>query len=106
MMENFRKNPPKTLGGSDVTFIHDYQFQKTIHLKTGTSEPILLPISNVLQFITDDGSKISVRPSGTEPKIKFYFGVKEKMASKTDFETINQKSNNKLEAIINELKLK
>jgi phosphoglucomutase len=106
MMENFRKNPPKTLGGSEVIFIHDYQFQTTTDSKTMKTSPILLPKSNVLQFITADGSKISVRPSGTEPKIKFYFGVKEKMASKADFEIINQKSDKKLETIINELKLK
>jgi phosphoglucomutase len=106
MMDNFRKNPPKTLGGSEITYIHDYQFQKTTDLKTGASTSISLPKSNVLQFITADGSKISVRPSGTEPKIKFYFGVKEKMPSKVDFESINEKANKKLESIINELKLR
>jgi phosphoglucomutase len=106
MMENFRKNPPKTLGGSDVIYIHDYQTQQTTDLKTGSKQPVLLPKSNVLQFITADGSKISVRPSGTEPKIKFYFGVKEKMASIAEFESINQKSDQKLESIIKELKLK
>jgi phosphoglucomutase len=106
MMEDFRKNPPKTLGGSEIIFIHDYQSQKTLNSKTGDTSQISLPKSNVLQFITADGSKVSVRPSGTEPKIKFYFGVKEKMASKADYESINQKANNKLESIIKELKLK
>jgi phosphoglucomutase len=106
MMEDFRKTPPKTLGGSEVTLIHDYQFQKTTELKTGKQISLDLPKSNVLQFITADGSKISVRPSGTEPKIKFYFGVKEKMSSKSDYESINLKSEQKLETIIKELKLK
>jgi phosphoglucomutase len=106
MMENFRKNPPKSLGGANVITIHDYQLQQTTDLTTGKSKALDLPKSNVLQFITADGTKISVRPSGTEPKIKFYFGVKEKLTSKADFESINLKSENKLNAIIEELKLK
>ena len=106
MMDNFRQNPPKTLGGSAVIQLHDYYLQKTLHLENGKETPITLPKSNVLQFITRDGSKISVRPSGTEPKIKFYFGAKEKLNSKDDFDKVNQLLDKKIETIIHELKLK
>ncbi|MBT4801414.1 MAG: phospho-sugar mutase, partial [Lentimicrobiaceae bacterium] len=75
MMKNFRKNPPKRLGNSDVIEIKDYQSGVSVDTTTGKSEDINLPKSNVLQFFTEDGGKVSVRPSGTEPKIKFYFGV-------------------------------
>jgi phosphoglucomutase len=106
MMENFRKNPPKTLGGSEVIRLIDYQIHKSFDLLNKTSTPVDLPKSNVLQFITRDGSKISVRPSGTEPKIKFYFGVKEKLPSIKDFESVSDKAQQKIDNIIAELKLK
>lgn len=80
IMENYRKNPPVKIGGSPVITIKDYQFKKQTDCATKQEKPIHLPKSNVLQFITADGSKISVRPSGTEPKIKFYIGVCEKIA--------------------------
>jgi len=83
MMAKFRKNPPATLGGSPVVMVKDYQTRKTHHLPAGNTEDILLPPSNVLQFFTADGGKVSVRPSGTEPKIKFYFGVMAPMAEKS-----------------------
>src|SRR5205823_12216104 len=70
MMEQFRKNPPKELAGSKVAELLDYQKQIKTDLQTGKTEQITLPKSNVLQFILEDGSKISARPSGTEPKIK------------------------------------
>ncbi|HTM92353.1 MAG TPA: phospho-sugar mutase, partial [Flavisolibacter sp.] len=70
MMEDFRSNPPKVLAGSKVVELLDYQKQTKTNLQTGNTEQINLPKSNVLQFITEDGSKISARPSGTEPKIK------------------------------------
>lgn len=106
MMEDFRKNPPKTLAGSEVIMLNDYQFQKSYNLSDNTSTVIDLPKSNVLQFITKDGSKVSVRPSGTEPKIKFYFGVKEKLNAASEFEAVLQKANNKIDKIIAELSLK
>jgi len=76
MMRQFRKNPPKLLADSEVTTIVDYQTGVRKEISTGSVEKLTLPKSNVLQYITQDGSKISVRPSGTEPKIKFYFSVK------------------------------
>ncbi len=106
MMEGFRKNPPKTLAGSEVIMLKDYQTQQSFNLIDKTSTSIDLPKSNVLQFITKDGSKVSVRPSGTEPKIKFYFGVKEKLNAASEFEVVLQKANNKIDKIIAELSLK
>ena len=86
MMAGFRKNPPETIHNSRVVKIHDYQEQISIEQPSGKRTPITLPVSNVLQFILEDGSKISVRPSGTEPKIKFYFSVFEKLEQRGDFE--------------------
>jgi phosphoglucomutase len=106
MMDNFRKNPPKEINGSKVTLIHDYQKQTTTHMINGLKEPIRQPKSNVLQFLTQDGSKISIRPSGTEPKIKFYFGVKEKLNCIAEYDEVNKKLSQKIENIIEELKLK
>ncbi|HEX3009775.1 MAG TPA: phospho-sugar mutase [Bacteroidales bacterium] len=105
MMDNFRKNPPKEINGSKVTLIHDYQKQTTTHMINGLKEPIRQPKSNVLQFLTQDGSKISIRPSGTEPKIKFYFGVKEKLNCIAEYNEVNKKLSQKIQNIIDELKL-
>jgi phosphoglucomutase len=88
MMEGYRKNPPAMIAGSKVTTLLDYQLQTGRNLVTGENWKIELPKSNVLQFITEDGSKISARPSGTEPKIKFYFSVNAKLARKEDFDTV------------------
>jgi phosphoglucomutase len=77
MMENFRNNPPKELGGSPVVLTKDFKLLKQVDCKTGTVSDIEMPdTSNVLQYYTENGAKVSVRPSGTEPKIKFYFGMK------------------------------
>jgi phosphoglucomutase len=105
MMESYRSNPPKTINGSDVVELLDYQLQKTTNLKTGESKPIDLPKSNVLQFILADESLISARPSGTEPKIKFYFSVNAKLASAADFDKVNKELDEKIKAIIKDMKL-
>ena len=87
MMKNFRANPPKSLGGSDITIIKDYDSLKLTDVKAGKVEDLDMPTtSNVLQFFTEDGTKISVRPSGTEPKIKFYVEVKGNMATAADYD--------------------
>ncbi|MDR9418225.1 phospho-sugar mutase [Gracilimonas sp.] len=85
MMMNFRVNPPKKLGGSQVVIIKDYQTSKKKNIATGEVFEIDLPQSNVLQFITEDGSIVSVRPSGTEPKIKFYCSVNTSLMSAEDY---------------------
>ena len=105
MMQDFRSNPPKHINGSVVTEILDYEARKAFDTVKGTSSDINLPKSNVLQFVTSDGSKISVRPSGTEPKIKFYFGVKEKLNDSADYEKVNQLLDVKIKNIIADLKL-
>jgi phosphoglucomutase len=106
MMVDLRNNPPKEINGSKVVLIKDYKEQLAKNSVTNTTEKIDLPKSNVLQFFTEDGSKITVRPSGTEPKIKFYFGVKGELKSKTDFEKIDAELAQKIEGIIASMKLK
>jgi phosphoglucomutase len=106
MMETFRSNPPKVLADSEVTQLLDYQKQVSTDLKTGATAAIQLPKSNVLQFITADGSKISARPSGTEPKIKFYFSVNTKINSVDEFEAAQQKMKDKIKTIIEEMELR
>ncbi len=103
MMSDMRSNPPKKLGSSAVVTIKDYQLREETDLKSGAKKPIDLPVSNVLQFITEDGSKVSVRPSGTEPKIKFYFGVREPLAEGADIDKADKAASAKIEAIKRDL---
>jgi len=105
MMDNFRNNPPQTINHSNVMLIHDFLKQKTFDQLSHLRYEINLPKSNVLQFILKDGSKISIRPSGTEPKIKFYFSVNEKLERKEDFEKINHVLDEKIDAIIQNLRI-
>jgi len=105
MMESYRANPPKSINGSDVVQLLDYELQKGKNLQTGEEWAIKLPKSNVLQFILADGSIISARPSGTEPKIKFYFSVKEELGSAAEFDAVNKKLDEKIKAIIADMKL-
>ena len=106
MMDDYRNSPPESINGSDVMLIHDYQKQQTFDMISHLRYSINLPKSNVLQFILKDGSKISVRPSGTEPKIKFYFGVKENLSSKEEYTKVDKLLDDKIEGIIQSLKLK
>lgn len=105
MMVDYRSNPPKEIAGSKVVCIKDYQLQTSTNLQTGNVEVINLPKSNVLQFFTEDGSKVSVRPSGTEPKIKFYFGVKGELTNPEDFDAVNNALDSKIKAIKTSLNL-
>ncbi len=103
MMENFRKNPPKKINKSEVVLIKDYLTGKALDITTNTETKIDLPSSNVLQFFTADGTKISMRPSGTEPKIKFYFGVKAPLKDRKDFDAVNSQLDEKLEKVVKDL---
>lgn len=103
MMKAYRDNPPKTLNGSKVAQLLDYQLQIGKNLDSGEQWKIDLPKSNVLQFMLEDGSKISARPSGTEPKIKFYFSVNTSLKSKDDFEKELAGLEEKIESIIKDL---
>ena len=105
MMVDFRSNPPKALAGSEVIVVRDYKSLEETNLRSGVVTPIDQDSSNVLQWITADGSIISVRPSGTEPKIKFYFGVKEPLASVEEFEAVEAKLEAKIEQIKKDLNL-
>lgn len=106
MMEGYRGNPPKVINGSNVVQLLDYDTSKGVNPQTGEEWAIKLPKSNVLQFVTEDGSLISARPSGTEPKIKFYFSVKEKLEQAADYDAINKNLDAKIESIIADMKLK
>ena len=103
MMEGFRNNPPKELNGSKVAELLDYELHVGKNLDTGETWKIDLPTSNVLQFILEDGSKISARPSGTEPKIKFYFSVKTDLKDKSEFDKQYEVLENKIKKIIEDL---
>jgi phosphoglucomutase len=105
MMQGYRDNPPKEIAGSKVKELLDYQLQVKKNLITGESEKIDLPKSNVLQFITEDGSKISARPSGTEPKIKFYFSVNTPLANVSEFDATQKKLLEKIDKIISSMNL-
>ena len=104
MMKAFRANPPKQLGGSPVVTVKDYADLNVTDVKAGTTTKMDMPVtSNVLQFFTEDGSKVSIRPSGTEPKIKFYIEVRGKMETAADYEAANQAAEAKIEAIKKDL---
>ncbi len=106
MMQGYRDNPPAAIAGTPVVQLLDYQTQVGKNLQSGNVWDIELPKSNVLQFILEDGSKISARPSGTEPKIKFYFSVKSPLESVDKFEETEKKMEDNIQAIISDMKLK
>ena len=104
MMVDFRNQPPVALAGSPVVEVRDYKEQYKI--VRGVREPMdHLPKSDVLQFVTEDSTIVSVRPSGTEPKIKFYFGVREPLADVAHYDAVNAQLGEKIERIKKELKL-
>ena len=106
MMVDYRNTPPVSINNSKVVKIMDYLTGIEKNLVNGKTNNINLPQSNVLQFVLEDGSAISVRPSGTEPKIKFYFGVRENLRDITEFEQTAQRLDEKISGIIASLKLK
>ncbi|MBO5052641.1 MAG: phospho-sugar mutase [Muribaculaceae bacterium] len=104
MMVEFRANPPKSLGGSEVVMIKDYDTLECKDLVSGNVEKMDFPAtSNVLQFYTKNGDKVSVRPSGTEPKIKFYIEVRDNMASADDYANAGNRAQEKINAIKKDL---
>ena len=106
MMKGYRDNPPSTINGSAVLKLLDYDLQIGKNLQTGESWAIDLPKSNVLQFELEDGSKISARPSGTEPKIKFYFSVNTKIDSVDQAAAAEKMLDEKIRSIAQDMKLK
>jgi phosphoglucomutase len=105
MMSVYRSHPPAVINGSPVVKLLDYELQTGKNLQTGETWPIKLPKSNVLQFVLSDGSKISARPSGTEPKIKFYFSVHGTLSSAADFDKVNAELGARIDGIIRDMKL-
>lgn len=105
MMESYRNNPPKTINGQKVVMLMDYEKQVKKNLQDGGEWKIDMPKSNVLQFVLDDMTIISARPSGTEPKIKFYFSVNADLKSAADFEKVNKELDEKIKAVIADMKL-
>jgi phosphoglucomutase len=105
MMSAYRSQPPVTINGSPVVQLLDYELSTGKNLQTGETWPIKLPGSNVLQFILADGSKISARPSGTEPKIKFYFSVHTKLNNAADFDRVNSELAARIDGIIKDMQL-
>ena len=106
MMEGYRKDPPLTIDGAAVVELLDYELQTGKNLQSGESWTIDQPKSNVLQFVLADGTKISARPSGTEPKIKFYFSVNEKLVNAESFDETEKSLDEKIGRMAVEMGLK
>jgi len=105
MMERFRNNPPVSLGGSKVAKLKDYELRKETDIISGSISEIELPKSDVLQFVTEDGSIISARPSGTEPKIKFYCSVKGSLSDAGAYKDADLQLEQKVNAIMSDLEV-
>jgi phosphoglucomutase len=106
IMQKLRQNPPAVLAGSKLALIKDYASLTAIDKVKGTETKIDLPVtSDVLQFFTEDGSKISVRPSGTEPKIKFYFEVKYPITSRDQWDTANKEADARIDKMLSDMGL-
>ena len=106
MMSDFRNNPVKALAGSKVVLVKDFQEQTAWDLvKDEKAEMTDIPKSNVLIYYTEDGTKVAIRPSGTEPKIKFYFSVKSNISSESEYAGQVDKLNHKIEQIKKDLSL-
>ncbi|RKR13486.1 phosphomannomutase [Maribacter vaceletii] len=105
MMVDFKENPVATIDGSKVVTVEDYNTATSTNLETGKVTPIDIPTSNVLIYITEDGTKMAARPSGTEPKIKFYFSINTTLNKAEDFKTVDAELEAKINRIVSELNL-
>lgn len=104
IMKSFRENPPKTLAGSPIVLIKDFSTLEEKDMVAGTTTKLEMPVtSNVLQFYTEDGTKVSIRPSGTEPKIKFYMEVHGTLDAPEHYDAVNDAAEKKLDVIAKEL---
>lgn len=106
MMENFRSRPLQRIDGDSVALIHDYLASETLDVRTGERRPLPFAKSDVLQYITAGGTIVSVRPSGTEPKIKFYFGVQAQLPGKDDYNNVSKALDEKFARIAQELEIR
>ncbi len=105
MMIDFKENPVKSIGGSNVVIVDDYNTSTSKNLVTGEVKQIDIPKSNVLIYTTEDGSRMAARPSGTEPKIKFYFSINTRLDSAENFKKVDKELDARIERILTELKL-
>lgn len=105
MMVDLRENPLKEINGQRVVMVEDYQASSALNLFTGETEALSIPKSNVLIYYLEDGTKICARPSGTEPKIKFYFSVNEPLHDVADFKRVEEALDDKIQNIIREMNL-
>lgn len=105
MMTRFRNNPPLEIGGSKLVLVKDYKTGIAKSITDGSETKIDLPASDVLQFFTEDGSKISVRPSGTEPKIKFYFGVKGHLDKRENYDLVDKALDEQIKEVMESLSI-
>lgn len=103
MMDNFRNNPPLSIDGSKVVWLKDYKAQTAKHLIEETITSTGLPSSNVLQFVAENGTIVTVRPSGTEPKIKFYFSINQELSNRNNFLAVNNDLDNRLRNLEKEI---
>jgi phosphoglucomutase len=106
MMIDFEARPPQTIVGETLKYIENYNTSSRINLETGEKEIINLPTSNVIIYETTEGTRVALRPSGTEPKIKFYISTKTQLESAEIFEKTNKDIEAKIDQIISELQLK
>jgi phosphoglucomutase len=100
MMNDFRENPPKTIAGQSISYIEDYQKGFRINLKDHSREKLNFDIANVLIYLFEDGSKIAIRPSGTEPKIKFYFSTNQKIEKHQSWKEVEKELESKIDELI------
>ena len=105
-MEKFRNDPPSSINNSEVVDIKDYLDDASLDQINAKNGGIKIPRANVIQFFTKDGSKISMRPSGTEPKIKFYFSVRDSLKDSDEYEDMNQILEKRINNIIKDIGLK
>ncbi|MDP4278678.1 MAG: phospho-sugar mutase, partial [Bacteroidota bacterium] len=106
MMDNFRANPPKEIAGSPVVLVKDFKSLTAVEPASRKSSKLIMPdTSNVLQYFSEDGSKVSVRPSGTEPKIKFYIEVRGTMIRRDDYDKATDAAEIKIQAVLKSLGL-
>ncbi|MGB5205382.1 MAG: phospho-sugar mutase [Eudoraea sp.] len=105
MMIDFKENPVKSIGGANVVIVDDYNTSTSKNLVTGEVKQIDIPKSNVLIYTTEDGSRMAARPSGTEPKIKFYFSINTRLDSAENFKKVDKELDARIERILTELKL-
>ena len=105
MMIDFKDNPVETIDGSKVVVVEDYNTATSKNILTGKVTPIDIPKSNVLIYITEDGTKMAARPSGTEPKIKFYFSINTKLKNAADYKKVDGELDAKIKRILKELNI-